>query len=134
MSQTLDELLRALVAAGADIDEIEELVGDDPEGSRAAVWSYAGDEGMRLIGFLGDPRDFEFLAAHLADPQLRHTALEALANQPDAERADALARSLLDDADPRVRSRAAGMLAMPIPGSISRATACGMPEPAMARS
>ncbi|MER7279312.1 HEAT repeat domain-containing protein [Dactylosporangium sp. NPDC000244] len=119
MSQTLDELLLALVAAGADedaaslIDEIEGLVEDDPEGSRAAVWSYAGDEGMRLrlIGFLGDPRDFDLLAAHLADPRLRHTALEALANQPDAERADAVARSLLDDADPRVRSRAAGMVA-----------------------
>jgi HEAT repeat protein len=65
---------------------------------------------LRLIGFLGDPRDFDVLAAGLADPRLRCTALEGLANQPDGERVDAVARSLLDDADPMVRSRAAGMV------------------------
>ncbi|GAA4244374.1 hypothetical protein GCM10022255_007190 [Dactylosporangium darangshiense] len=36
--------------------------------------------------------------------------MEGLANQPDVERADAVARSLLDDADPMVRSQAAGMV------------------------
>src|SRR5438034_2668502 len=65
---------------------------------------------LRLVGFLGDPRDFDVLVAALADPQLRATALEGLTNQPDVERADAVARSLLDDADPLVRSRAAGMV------------------------
>jgi len=115
MSKTLDELLCALATAGPGvdlsplIDDIESLVEDDPEGSRAAVWSFAGDEAMRLrlVGFLADPRDFDVLAAALADPQLRHTALEGLANQPDAERVHALARALLDDADPMIRSRAA---------------------------
>ncbi|BFU46676.1 hypothetical protein KRMM14A1004_49130 [Krasilnikovia sp. MM14-A1004] len=94
------------------IDDIEAIVEGDPEGSRTAVWSFAGDEGMRLrlVGFLADPRDFEVLAAALADPQLRYTALEALANQPDAERVDAAARSYLDDADPMVRSMAAGIV------------------------
>jgi HEAT repeat protein len=119
MSATLDKLLRALATAGLGVDvsplmdDIEALVEDDPEGSRSAVWSFAGDEGMRLrlVGFLGDPRDFGFLAAGLADPQLRSTALEGLANQPDVERVDAVARTLLDDADPSVRSRAAGMVA-----------------------
>ncbi|MEU4222069.1 HEAT repeat domain-containing protein [Actinoplanes sp. NPDC026623] len=95
------------------IDEIEALVEDDPEGSRAAVWSFAGDEGMRLrlVGFLGDPRDFDVLVAGLADPRLRYTALEGLANQPDDEQVDAVARSLLDDSDPMVRSKAAGIVA-----------------------
>ena len=119
MSATLDELLRAFAMAGPGvdvsslIDDIEALVEDDPEGSRSAVWSFAGDEGMRLrlVGFLGDPRDFDVLVAGLTDPQLRFTALEGLANQPDVERVDAVARSLLDDADPLVRSRAAGMVA-----------------------
>ncbi|WP_432843820.1 HEAT repeat domain-containing protein [Dactylosporangium sp. CA-092794] len=94
------------------IDEIEAFVEDDPEGSRAAVWAYTGDKGMRLrlVGLLGDPRDFDVLAAGLADPQLRYTALEALANQPDAERVDAVARSFLDDDDPAVRSKAAGIV------------------------
>ena len=119
MSAALDRLLRALAGAGPDvdvapmIDHIESLVEDDPEGSRSAVWSFAGDAGMRLrlVGFLGDARDFDFLAAGLADPQLRSTALEGLTNQPDVERVDALARTLLDDADPKVRSRAAGIVA-----------------------
>jgi HEAT repeat protein len=119
MSAALDKLLRALVAAGPDvdvsplIDDIETLVEDDPEGSRSSVWSFAGDEGvrLRLIGFLGDPRDFDVLAAGLADPRLRSTALEGLTNQPDIERVDTLARTLLDDADPFVRSRAARMVA-----------------------
>jgi HEAT repeat protein len=97
------------VDASLLVDDIEALVEHDPEGSRTAVWSFAGDEGirLRLIGFLGDPRDFDVLAAGLADPQLRYTALEGLANQPDAGRVDAVARSLLDDADPNVRSKAA---------------------------
>ncbi|GAB3849006.1 hypothetical protein ACFPIJ_52045 [Dactylosporangium cerinum] len=105
MSETLDELLRALAAAGRGVDasslmdEIELLVEEDPEGSRTAVYAYAGDEGMRLrlVGFLGDPRDFDVLAAGLADPELRFTALEALTNQPDADRVDAVARSFLVD-------------------------------------
>ena len=71
MSATLDKLLRALAAAGPGvdvsplIDDIEALVEDDPEASRSAVWSFAGDEGMRLrlVGFLGDPRDFDVLVA-----------------------------------------------------------------------
>ena len=95
------------------VDDIEALVEEDPAGSRSAVWSFTADEGirLRLIGFLGDPRDFDVLAAGLADPRLRYTALEGLANQPDADRVDGVARSLLDDADPRVRSKAARMVA-----------------------
>ena len=62
-----------------------------------------------MIGFLADPRDFDVLAAGLADPRLRYTAVEGLANQPDADRVDAVARSLLDDADPDVRSKATRM-------------------------
>lgn len=119
MSATLDKLLRALAAAGPGvdmsplIDDIEALVEEDPENSRSAVWSFAGAEGirLRLVGFLGDPRDFDVLAASLADPQLRSTALEGLTNQPDVERVDAVARALLDDVDPLIRSRAAGMVA-----------------------
>ena len=119
MSETIDDLLRALGAAvdrRVDVspltDAIEALVEEDPEGSRAAVYAYSGDEGMRLwvMGLLGDPRDFDVLAAGLADPELRFTALEALANQPDADRVDAVARSFLDDPDPMVRSKAAGMV------------------------
>jgi len=118
MSQTLDELLRALATAGPGvdvsplIDDIEALVEDDPESGRAAIWSFTGDEGMRLrlIGFLADPRDFEVLTAALADPRLRYTAMEGLANQPDAERVDTMARSMLNDSDPMVRSKAAGMV------------------------
>ena len=119
MSATLDKLLRALAAAGPGvdmsplIDDIEALVEEDPENSRSAVWSFAGAEGirLRLVGFLGDPRDFDVLAASLADPQLRSTVLEGLTNQPDVERVDAVARALLDDVDPLIRSRAAGMVA-----------------------
>jgi HEAT repeat protein len=119
VSGTLDELLRALRAAvdrGVDVspltDAIEALVEEDPEGSRAAVYAYTGDEGMRLwaMGLLGDPRDLDVLAAGLTDPELRFTALEALANQTDADRVDAVARSFLDDPDPMVRSKAAGMV------------------------
>lgn len=45
--------------------------------------------------------------------------MEGLANQPDAERVDAVARTLLADADPLVRSRAAGMVAFRArPGTI----------------
>jgi HEAT repeat protein len=118
MSGTLDALLRALAAAGRGVDasalmdEIESLVEADPEGSRTAVHAYAGDEGirLRLVGFLGDPRDFDVLAAGLTDPQLRFTALEALTNQPDTERVDGVARSFLADPDPMVRSIAAGMV------------------------
>ncbi|MFC4998368.1 hypothetical protein ACFPIJ_11035 [Dactylosporangium cerinum] len=113
MSHTLEELLRSLAAAGRGVDvsslvdDIEALVEDDPAGSRTAVWSFTGDEviRLRLVGFLGDPRDADVLAAGLAGPQLRRTALEGLTNQPDVERVDAVARSLLDDADPMVRSR-----------------------------
>jgi HEAT repeat protein len=115
VSRALDELLRELAAPGPGVDvgllvdDIEALVEEDPEGSRAAVLSFAGGEGMRLalIGFLRDPRDFDVLAAGLADPQMRDTALEGLGNQPDADRVDAVARSLLDDANPRISSRAA---------------------------
>jgi HEAT repeat protein len=129
VSKTLDELLRALRAAAdrsVDVssltDAIEALVEDDPEGSREAVYAYAGDEGTRIwaMGLLGDPRDFDALAAGLADPELRFTALEALANQPDTDRVDDLARTLLDDPDPMVRSKAAGMVAfLARPGALS---------------
>ena len=115
----LDELLHALRAAdpAADkdalVDAIEALVADDPDGSRTAVLAHAGDELMRVwaLGLLGDPADFDVLAAALSDPRLRYTALESLANQPDADRVDAVARSLLDDPDPAVRSKAAGIVA-----------------------
>jgi HEAT repeat protein len=112
--------LRALNAAvdrGVDVtsltDDIEALVEDDPEGSRTAVHAYTGDEGLRLwaLGLIGDPRDFDVLAGGLADPLLRFTALEGLANQPDADRVDAVVRLFLDDPDPKVRSRAAGTVA-----------------------
>ncbi|MET3421206.1 HEAT repeat protein [Actinoplanes tereljensis] len=118
MSPTLDELLRALATAGPGVDvpslvdDIEAFVEGDPERSRTAIWSFAGDEGLRLrlVGFLADPRDFDVLVSALVDPRLRYTALEGLANQPDVERVDAVARSLLDDPDPMVRSKAAGMV------------------------
>jgi HEAT repeat protein len=118
--ETLDELLHALRAAvvrGVDVspltDAIEALVEEDPEDSRTAIYAYTGNEEMRLwaMGLLGDPRDFDVLAAGLSDPELRFTALEALANQPDADRVDAVARSFLDDPDPMVRSKAASMVA-----------------------
>jgi len=48
--------------------------------------------------------------ASLADPQLRYTAFEGLANQPDVERVDAIARTMLGDPDPMIRSKAAGMV------------------------
>jgi HEAT repeat protein len=120
VSGTLDQLLRELRAArdrDVDVssltDAIEAQVEADPEGSREAVHGYAGDEGMRLwaVGLLRDPRDFDVLAAGLVDPELRLTALEALASQPDAGRVDDVARSLLDDPDPAVRAKAAGVVA-----------------------
>ena len=120
MPEALDELLNALriaVDRGHDVspltDEIEALVEDDPDGSRVAVYAFDGDEMIRLwaIGLLGDPRDFDTLTAALVDPDLRFTALEALTNQPDAGRADDVARSLVNDPDPKMRSTAAGMVA-----------------------
>jgi HEAT repeat protein len=36
--------------------------------------------------------------------------LEGLTNQPDSERVDAVARSLLGDSDPMIRSKAAGIV------------------------
>jgi len=120
VSDTLDELLQALhtgVAGKLDVssltDAIEALVEAQPEDSRQAIYAYTGNEGLRLwaICLLGDPRDFAVLAAGLADPQLRATALEALANQPDAVRVDEIARSFLDDPDPMVRSRVVRMVA-----------------------
>ncbi|MFC5754861.1 HEAT repeat domain-containing protein [Actinomadura rugatobispora] len=119
MPETLDELLCALRAAdpAADkdslVDAIEALIADDPVGSRTVILGHAGDEEMRVwaLGVLGDPADFGRIAAALADPGLRFTALEALADQPDVDRVDAVARSLLDDPDPMVRSKAVGMVA-----------------------
>ena len=95
------------------VDDIEALLEHDPEGSRNAVHAYAGDEGMRLwaLGLIGDPRDFDTLAAGLDDPLLRYTALEGLANQPDLDRVDAIARSFLGDPNPKVRSKAARTVA-----------------------
>lgn len=120
MPEPLEDLLRAFQAAvdrGVDVslltDEIEARVEDDPDGSRAAAHAFAGDAMIRLwaIGLLGDPRDFDTLTAGLVDPHLRFTALEALANQPEADRVDEVARSFVNDPDPRVRSKAAGMVA-----------------------
>jgi HEAT repeat protein len=113
-------LLQALATAvvrGADttslVDDIEAQLEHDPEGSRTAVRAYTGDEGMRLwaLGQIGDPRDFDTLARGLDDPLLRYTALEGLANQPDVARVDAIARSVLGDPDPKIRSKAARMVA-----------------------
>jgi HEAT repeat protein len=111
--------LRASVASGAWwdtdplVEAIENLIEDEPEACRAVILGYDGDEMGRLwaLGLVGDPADFDRIAAALGDPELRHAALEALGNQPDADRVDAVARSLLDDTDPRIRSRAAGMVA-----------------------
>ncbi|MEV6969836.1 HEAT repeat domain-containing protein [Hamadaea sp. NPDC051192] len=129
MSVTVDELLQALhagVAGKLDVssltDAIEALVEAQPEDSRKAIHAYTGDERLRLwaLGLLGDPRDFPVLAAGLADPELRSTALEALAGQPDATRVDEIARSFLDDADPMVRSRAVRMVAFSArPGALA---------------
>jgi hypothetical protein len=79
-------------------DEIEALLEEDPKGSRTAVHAYAGDERGCASGFghLGDPRDFDVLAAGLADPKPRFPALEALADQTDADRVDAVARFVAD--------------------------------------
>lgn len=82
---------------------------------------------MWALGLLGDPTDFDALASALANSRLRLTAVQALADQPDADRVDAAARSLLGDPDPRVRSHAAGTVASPgesacaSPGQGSRA-------------
>lgn len=120
MAQTMADLLRELRATvdrGGDVspltDAIERLIEVDPDGSRAALHADDGDPGYRLwaIGLLGDPRDFDLLTAALADPALRFTALEALANQPGADAVDALARTFLDDPDPRVRAMAVGLVA-----------------------
>lgn len=122
MPETLGELLQALRAADSAsekdqkdqlVDAIEALVADDPEGSREAILAHAGDEQMRVwaLGLVGDPADFDLIAAALDDPELRYTALEALASQPDAGRVDDVARSLLDDPEPMVRSKAAGIVA-----------------------
>jgi len=85
---------------------------DDQHGSRAAVLAHAGDEEMRVwtLGLLSGPADFDVLAAVLAGPRVRYTALEAVANQPDADRVDAVIRSWLNDPDPAVRSKAAGVV------------------------
>jgi HEAT repeat protein len=117
--ETIDELLHSLAAAdpASDkdrlVDAIEARVAEDPPGSRAAILAHEGDEQMRVwaLGLVGDPADFDLIAAALADPQLRYTALEALASQPDAGRVDDVARSLLDDPEPMVRSKAAGIVA-----------------------
>jgi HEAT repeat protein len=120
MAETVAGLLMQLSAAtdrGADVspltDALQTLIAADPEGTRAAVLAYAGDERTRLwaIGLLADPRDVGLLEAALADPRLRCTALEALAVQPAGDRVDALARSCLDDRDPRVRALAVGLVA-----------------------
>lgn len=118
--EALDDLLRALhvaVAQGADVssltDEIEARVEDDPDGSRPAAQAFAVNAMIRLwaLGLLGDPRDFDTLNAGLVDPDLRFTALEALAHQPDAGRVDDVARSFVNDPDPRIRATAVGMVA-----------------------
>jgi HEAT repeat protein len=120
MSERLVELLQRLrvgIDRNQDVsslaDAVENLVEADPEGSRDTVLAHTGDEGTRLwvIGLLGDPQDFDLLVSALADPELRSTALEALTNQADTDRVDEIARSFLDDPDPMIRSRAAGMVA-----------------------
>ena len=125
----MTELLHALDAAvdrGADVtsltDDIEALVEGDPEGSRIAVHAYTGREGSRLwaLGLIGDPRDFDILAGGLDEPLLRFTALQGLANQPDADRVDAVVRPFLGDPDPKVRSKAAGVVAfLARPGALA---------------
>jgi hypothetical protein len=121
MPASLDELMHALHAADPTtdkdplVDAIEALVADDPEGSRAVILAHDGYASTCLwaLGLLGDPADVDLIAAALADPDpgLRYTALEALSNQPDLDRIDALARSMLNDPDSSVRSKAVGMVA-----------------------
>ncbi|GIE29591.1 hypothetical protein Ait01nite_026360 [Actinoplanes italicus] len=116
---TFGELLHALRAAadrGADFrdleDDIEHLAEHEPEASRAETLAYTGDEEMRIwaLGLIGDPRDRDRFVAALDDPDLRFTALEALGNQPDRDHTDRIARTFLDDPDPMVRSKAAGLV------------------------
>jgi HEAT repeat protein len=120
VSATLGELLRFLGAAvrrGVDVSTmvaaIEALVEDDPEACRTEIYAFDGDDITRLwaLGLVGDPRYVDVLTARLADPTLRFTALEALANQTCSDRVDTLARSLLHDPDPNVRSKAVGVVA-----------------------
>jgi HEAT repeat protein len=128
VAENVTELLNALRAAidgGAETSEladaIEALAEQDPESCRAAAYA-CPDDGMRLwaLGLVADERDFDVLAAGLADPALRYTALEALANQSDTDRMDAVARPLLADPDPAVRSKAAGIVAFAAkPGALT---------------
>jgi len=119
MSQTLGELLYAMraVEPGGDqhplVDAIEAQIADDPVGSRVVILGYTGDELMRIwaLGLLADPDDFDLLSAAVTDPGLRFTALEALSGQPDRQRAGGIARTFLDDPDPRIRDFAARMVA-----------------------
>ena len=118
MVARLAELLRQLDAdsgssAGDLFDEIEAEIESDPVGSRPVVLAYQGRPGYRIraLGLLGDPADFDTLEAALADSRLRDGALEALGCQPDGVRVDAIARALLDDPNPGIRARAAGLVA-----------------------
>ena len=125
----MTELLHTLDAAvdrGVDVtsltDDIEALLDDDPDGSRIAVHAYTARAGTRLwaLGLIGDPRDFDILAGGLDEPLLRPTALDGLANQPDADRVDAVVRPFLGDPDPKVRSKAAGVVAfLARPGALA---------------
>ena len=117
---TFGELLHALRAAadrGADVsaieDDIEHLAEHAPEASRADALAHPGDEQMRIwaLGLIGDSRDRDRIVAALADPGLRFTALEALGSQNDRDDTDRIARTLLSDPDPRIRSKAAGLVA-----------------------